>query len=157
MAFIELFMNCAHLELQGHTLPVCLSSGSSSSACAHSPPPLPPPLRCTTFSPPKWPQGAAFLRATVSWAGPETRRILRNPNSHCSTNMNSTLLRTDSAHAIPAYFCITHFNIILTSTPTSSKWSLSFRFSYQTLHAFLFFPHVPHFTLLYLIIRILFG
>jgi len=37
-----------------------------------------------------------------------------------------------------------HFNIILTSTPGSSKWLLSFRFPHQTLCAFRFSPYVPH-------------
>jgi len=56
------------------------------------------------------------------------------------------LSHINPADAFKAYFFKIHFNIILPSTPRSSKWFLSFRFSHQNLvctcplsHAF----HMP--------------
>ena len=47
-------------------------------------------------------------------------------------------------HALKSYFSKTHFNIILTSTPSSYKWSLSFRFSYRNPVCIYLLSHTCH-------------
>jgi hypothetical protein len=44
----------------------------------------------------------------------------------------------------PTHFFKTHLNIILPSMTRTSKFSLSFRFTYQTLYAYLFCPMLLH-------------
>jgi hypothetical protein len=46
------------------------------------------------------------------------------------------LSQTNPVHTFPSYFPKTHFNIILTTTPRSSEWSLPFRFLDQNLYTF---------------------
>ena len=54
------------------------------------------------------------------------------------------LRQTNPVHALPSYFCMINFNIILPFMAMSFKWSLSFRFPNQTQYIFLSFPCVPH-------------
>jgi len=66
-----------------------------------------------------------------------------------------------SAPCFPTSLLKAHFNIILPSTPTSTKWSISPQVSYQTLYAALLSPiHATcpaHLIFLDLITRIVFG
>jgi len=48
-------------------------------------------------------------------------------------------------HVFPSHFLKIYFNIIIPSTPRSFKWTLSLRFSHQTLYVPLLFPFVLHF------------
>ena len=70
-----------------------------------------------------------FLKANHSSAGHEIPRILCNQKVQYHFH-NSPLLflipsQIDPTHTIPSCFFMTHFNIILPSTPRSSKRSLS--------------------------------
>jgi hypothetical protein len=89
----------------------------------------------------------------------------------------SILSQLNSVYALPSYFFKIHFNIILLSTPPSSKWCLTlilsslrpglskwclyFRFSHQICVNISILPIratcTAHHTLLYLITRIIFG
>ena len=53
------------------------------------------------------------------------------------------LSQLDPVHALTSYFLKIRLNIILPSTPSSSKWSLSLRFPHQS-SACTSPPYVPH-------------
>jgi len=64
------------------------------------------------------------------------RRILWHPDIHCriykSKLLVPVLIQINPVHAFSYKFFRMHFNIILQSSPMSSKWSLSLRFPHQT-------------------------
>jgi len=82
-----------------------------------------------------------FLEANRLSANQEIPRILWKPNVHYISQkclpLVSILNQIDPVHVTTSHILKTHLNIILPSTPGSSKWSLSFRFPYQNpVHAY---------------------
>ena len=71
------------------------------------------------------------------WNTDITYRIHKSPQP--------ILIQINLFHVFPFHFLKIHFNIIIPSTPRSSKWTISLRFSHQTLYAPLLFPYVLHF------------
>ena len=107
------------------------------------------------------------MEQTSSWeadrfsASKEIPHILWN--LRFITVFTSVPIQISPVHALPYHFLKIHFNIILLSTPGSSKWSLSLRFPQQNpVYASpLLFPiHATcpaYLTLIDLITQIIFG
>jgi len=73
------------------------------------------------------------LSETISHsASQKIARILWNPKVHYrvhnSSPLDPILSQIEQCHNFPSYFHKIRSNIILPSTPRSSKWSLPFRF-----------------------------
>jgi hypothetical protein len=78
-------------------------------------------------------------------ASQEFPRLSWNPKVHCRVHKSSPLVPllslTNPVHTLPIYILKIDSNIILPSTPGTSEWSLSFRFSDQI---FVHTSHLPH-------------
>jgi hypothetical protein len=103
---------------------------------------------------------AYYMEQSPSWksnrflASQEIPRILWNAKVHSRIYKCPPLVRIQSRidpdHALISHFLKIHLNIILSPTPGSSKWSLSFRFPHQnpeytsTLSHTCYTPCPPH-------------
>ena len=80
--------------------------------------------------------------------GHKIPRVLWKPNipyhSHKSSPLVPTLSQIISVHTIQFYSFHTHFNIILSPTRISWKWSYYSRFSYQNSVCIYVIPHTCH-------------
>jgi len=90
--------------------------------------------------------------AENSSASQEILRSLWNPKAHCYIHKRPPpVLNSEPQQYIscsPSYVLKTHFNIILPSTPMSSKWSIFIGFSHQNLLCTFSVPHPCHMSLL---------
>ena len=98
-------------------------------------------------------------------ASQEIPRILSNPNVRYriqkSPSFVPILSQMNPVHAKPSNFLEIHFNNSLTSTPRSSRWSISRSSSHQNPVRTSPFPHACYipcpFRSYFLIIRIIYG
>lgn len=76
-----------------------------------------------------------LLEGKISSDNQELGRNLWNPKIHYWVHnillLFAIISQINPFHALPYFFFQTHSNIILPSATRSSKWPLSFRFSYQ--------------------------
>ena len=107
------------------------------------------------------------MEKSLSWeanlfsATQEILRISSNLNLHNHVYNSLTpvpnLSQIDTVHVPTSHFLKIRLNIILPSTPGSSKWFLSLRFPPLNLCLHLSFPPYVHLILLDMITRIIFG
>jgi len=90
-------------------------------------------------------QRSLIWEADSHSASREILRVLWNMRVHYrvhkSPPLAPILTQTDPVHTFPNYFPKIHFNIMLQSTPRSSKWFLPFMISH---HDFLWISHLSH-------------
>jgi hypothetical protein len=93
-------------------------------------------------------QQSAFWEANRFSTRQEIPRILWNPQGslphHKCPPTVPILCQINSVHVSTSHFLKIHLNIILLSTPTSSKWSLSLRALYQNSVYTSPLPHTGH-------------
>ena len=90
---------------------------------------------CISKGPTNSMEQSPYWKANTSSATQEILRILWNPNVHYRTHKRQSPVRVlsqiDPVH-FPSHFSRIYFNIILPSTPGSSKWSPFLRLSHKT-------------------------
>jgi hypothetical protein len=89
-----------------------------------------------------------YWEADSHSASQEIPRLLWNSKVHCRVHKSPPLVcilrEIQLLLTIPHYFPKIHSNIILSSTPRSSEWSHSLRFSNQNIVCVSHLPGVPH-------------
>jgi len=74
----------------------------------------------------------SFLRSSQFLSQSRNLPQFIQPAVHCYSHKNlppvPIMSQINPVHTLPSYFYMAHFNIIVSSMPRSSKWSVSFRF-----------------------------
>lgn len=98
--------------------------------------------------------------SSCSLSSQELTRLLWNPRVHCRSHKNQPLIYPESYKSsphLPIPILKVHFNIVPSTTPSSSKLYLSFK----TLNAFIFSPTratcPAHLIVLYMVLLQIFG